>query len=111
MILAHSEAYQAARDVLRSTGNMQWYVVPLIVLVFYAYSIEIKEKNWERVLLAVCFFFMEFIWEMTNALIAYHSGYSGFWLCSTDTAYMITVGYCIEIMFFCFIVRDFVLTG
>ena len=100
MFLEYSEAYQAARAVLRSTANMQWYVVPLIVILFWAYSNEIKKKNWNRVLLALCFFFMEFIWEMTNALVAYFSGYSGFWLCSTDTAYMITVGYCIEILFF-----------
>jgi len=52
------------------------------------------------VLLGICFFCMEFIWEMTNALFAYFSNYSGFWLCSTDTAYMITVGYCVEILFF-----------
>lgn len=100
MILKYSRAYKAAHSVLRNTANMQWYVVPLIVIIFWAYSREIKKRNWERVLLAISFYCVEFIWEMSNALVAYFSGYSGFWLCSPETAFMITVGYTIEIAFF-----------
>ena len=108
MLFDYSQAYQDAYSVLRSTVNMQWYVVPLIVLIFWIYSIEIKKRNKNKVLLAICFFCMEFIWEMSNALVAYFSGYSGFWLCSTDTAFMITVGYCIEISFF-FAIAPFII--
>jgi hypothetical protein len=61
---------------------------------------EIKKKNWNKVLIGISFFCMELIWEMSNALVAYFSGYSGFWLCSPTTAFMITVGYTIEIAFF-----------
>ena len=100
MIMEYSDAYNAAHAVLRSTDLVKWYIVPLIVILFWAYSMEVKKKNWNKVLLGICFFCMEFIWEMTNALVAFFSGYSGFWLCSPNTAFMITVGYTIEIAFF-----------
>ena len=31
---------------LRSTENLQWYVVPLIVLIVYIYNTELEKKNW-----------------------------------------------------------------
>ncbi len=108
MILEYSDAYNAAHAVLRSTNLVKWYIVPLIAILFWAYSMEVKKKNWNKILLAICFFCMEFIWEMINALVAYFSFYSGFWLCSPNTAFMITVGYNIEIAFF-FAIAPFII--
>jgi len=91
---------EQAYDILRSLGNFQWYVIPLIVILIYVYSVEVRKKNWNRVILAIGFVAGEFIWEMTNALICYFSGYSGLWVTPADTAFLILVGLTIEIMFF-----------
>ncbi len=100
MILRYTNATQDAYAILRSPSLYQWYIVPLIVLIIYIYSLEVKKNNWNRVLCGISFCCCEFIWEMFNALVGYFSGYAALWVCSTQTAYMITIGLTIEIEFF-----------
>jgi hypothetical protein len=40
-----TEAIAQALSVLRMTDNLQWYVVPLLVLILYVYISEIERKN------------------------------------------------------------------
>jgi len=50
-----------ALSVLRSTENLQWYIIPLMVSVVYIYFVEIEKKNWSPVLLGLAFWATEFI--------------------------------------------------
>lgn len=59
-----------------------------------------KKKNWNRVITGLAFFGGEIIWEMTNALICYFSGYAGLWVTPGDTAFLILIGLTIEISIF-----------
>ncbi|MEW6076573.1 MAG: hypothetical protein AB1724_02045 [Thermodesulfobacteriota bacterium] len=96
-----SPASEQAVSILRHTGNMQWYVVPLLIFVIYAYITEIERKNWPAVTLGIAFWAGEFIWEMFNALVLKINGWAPMW--STpggNSAYVIYVGLNIEIAFF-----------
>jgi len=74
-----TDASVQALSVLRSTDNLQWYIIPLLVFVFYIYFVEIEKKNWSPVLLGLAFWATEFIWEMFNALILHFTEYSALW--------------------------------
>ncbi len=98
--LVFSDAAQQAYANLRTLDDFQWYVIPLLVIVIYVYSIEIGKKNWTRIICGVGLIAGEFIWEMFNALVCHFSGYSGLWVTPGKTAYLILVGFNIEIAFF-----------
>ena len=40
-----TEASQRALEGLRDPHTLQWYVIPLLALVFYVYSTEIKKAR------------------------------------------------------------------
>lgn len=89
-----------ALSILRDPSLLQWYVVPLLVIVIYVYSLEIKKKNWNRVVLGIAFLAGEFIWEMFNSLVFTFTSYSPLWVTPGATAYLILIGLNVEIMFF-----------
>ncbi|MEW5733862.1 MAG: hypothetical protein AB1921_03350 [Thermodesulfobacteriota bacterium] len=86
---------------LRQTGNMQWYVVPLLVFVIYVYVTEMERKNYATVYLSLAFFFAEALWEMFNAFILSSTGYAPLWgTPGGNSAFIIYAGLNIEIAFF-----------
>lgn len=95
-----TDASVQALSVLRSTDNLQWYIIPLLVFVFYIYFVEIEKKNWSPVLLGLAFWATEFIWEMFNALILHFTDYSALWTTPGKSAFVIYAGLNIEISFF-----------
>lgn len=96
-----TQASIQAMDILRSPDNMQWYVVPLLVIAIYMYIVEVQQKNWSAVVLGLTFWTVEFVWEILNALILHFSEYAPIWTTpSGNSAYVIYVGLNIEIAFF-----------
>jgi hypothetical protein len=96
-----SPASEQALSILRDTGNLQWYVIPLLIFVIYAYVNEIERKNWHAVTLGIAFWAGEFIWEMFNALVLKVNGWAPMWITpGGNSAYVIYVGLNIEIAFF-----------
>jgi len=95
-----TDASLQALSVLRHTENMQWYIVPLLVSVFYVYFVEIEKKNWSPVLLGLAFWATEFIWEILNALLLHITDYSALWTTPGKSAFVIYAGLNIEISFF-----------
>lgn len=95
-----TDASTQALSVLRSTDNLQWYIIPLLVFVFYIYFVEIEKKNWSPILLGLAFWAIEFIWEMLNALILHFTEYSALWTTPGKSAFVIYAGLNIEISFF-----------
>lgn len=94
-----SEATQQAVAILRDGSQFSWYVIPLLLIVIYVYSVEIDRKNWSRVLAGLAFWGMDWFNEIWNALVLQFSGYAPAWLAPGDTAYLIFVGLNIEICF------------
>jgi hypothetical protein len=50
-----TEFASQALDGLRDGSHFEWYVVPILVLVFYIYAVEIERKNWNVLFAGLAF--------------------------------------------------------
>lgn len=68
-----TQASQQALDGLRDLSTLEWYVIPLLAIVFYIYTTEIKKArrsgNWNAVLAGLTILGMDFINETWNGWI------------------------------------------
>lgn len=98
-----TEATKAALTGLRDLSTLQWYVIPLLAIVFYIYSKEIKKarktRNWNAVLCGATILGLDFFNETWNSWVMVLTGRSAFWTTPGPTALRILVGWNIEILF------------
>lgn len=98
-----TESARAALVGLRDFSTLQWYVVPLLALLFYIYVVEIRSArqsgNWDAIVAGVTLFAADFVNESINGWIFAISGYSALWLAPGPTALRTLVGWNVEIMF------------
>jgi len=98
-----TDASLHALEGLRDPTTLEWYVVPLLAILFYVYAIEIKQarrtRNWDAVVAGATLFGMDFFNETWNGWVLNLTGYSALWTVPGDTALRTMVGWNIEIMF------------
>ena len=98
-----SDASRLALTGLRDFSTLQWYVIPLLAIVFYVYTREIEKAraggNWDAVIAAAAIFGADFFNESWNGWVLVLSGRSALWTAPGPTALRTTVGWNIEIMF------------
>lgn len=86
---------------LRDGSNFQWYIIPILVIVIYIYSIEIKKAqqtgNWNVVTAGIAFFGMDLINEIWNGLVFHFTDDAAFWMTPGDSVFIIMIGWNIEI--------------
>jgi hypothetical protein len=99
MTTASEQALQGLRDL----STLKWYVIPLLAIVFYIYTLEIqkarKSGNWNAIFAGVTLFGIDFFHETWNGWIFTCTQYSAFWTTPGETALRTMVGWNIEIMF------------
>jgi hypothetical protein len=95
MTPAAAEALQNLRDPSR----LQWYVVPFLAFVMYAYAVEVERRNWNVFFAGLAFWGMDWLNEIANALIFHATGRAPLWTAPGETAYLILIGLNIEICF------------
>ncbi len=92
-----------ALDGLRDLSTVKWYVIPLLAMVFYIYTVEIKKarqsSDWNAVLAGLTLFGTDFLLETINGWVLHFTQYSALWTTPGDTALRTMVGWNIEIMF------------
>ncbi|WP_113676022.1 hypothetical protein [Vallitalea guaymasensis] len=86
-------------EILRTSSNFQWYVIPILIIVIYIYAVEVEKRNWNVLLAGLAFWGMDWFNEIWNALLFYFSGYAPVWGAPTKSAYLILIGLNIEITF------------
>ncbi len=98
-----TEASRQALQGMRDLSMLEWYVIPLLALVFYVYSNEIRKArisgNWDALFAGLTVFGMDFINETWNGWVFYLTDRSAFWTTPGKTALRTMVGWNIEIMF------------
>ena len=96
-------ASQQALEGLRDPRTLEWYVIPLLALVFYVYAREIararRTRSWGAVFAGVTLFGMDFVNESINGWILNLTHRSALWTAPGKTALRTMVGWNIEIMF------------
>jgi len=98
-----TEASVRALKGIRDLSMLEWYVIPLLAIVFYIYTSEMKKAkasgNWNAVFAGLTVFGMDFINETWNGWVLHFTGRSALWTAPGDTALRTMVGWNIEIMF------------
>jgi hypothetical protein len=98
-----TKASQQALLGLRDLSTLQWYVIPILAILFYLYTMEIKRAreggDWNPIFAAVAIFGADFFNESWNGWVLALSGRSALWTVPGPTALRTTVGWNIEIMF------------
>ena len=102
--MAPTDASLEALSKLRQLNpEFGWYIIPLLVIVMYIYAIEIKKARKDRgysvIFAGLTVLGLDFINELWNALVFYFTNYSAFWTTPGASAYIILIGWNIEILF------------
>lgn len=96
-------ASEQALQGLRDPTTLQWYVIPLLAIVFYVYAREIAAARasgkWDAVLAGATLFGMDFVNETANGWILSLTRHSALWTAPGPTALRTMVGWNVEIMF------------
>ncbi|MFX0070407.1 MAG: hypothetical protein ACFFAO_04880, partial [Candidatus Hermodarchaeota archaeon] len=75
-----TEASQIALSNLRTTDNLQWYVIPLFIIVVYIYNTEMEKENFDAVYLGIYWLCIcGVVLEIVNALVLHFTQYSALW--------------------------------
>lgn len=98
-----TEASERALRGLRDLTTLQWYVIPLLSLVFYVYVVEIKKARasgcWDAIFAGLTLFGVDFANETANGWIFHLTGRAGLWTAPGPTALRTMIGWNIEIIF------------
>jgi hypothetical protein len=97
---ASIEALSKLRLLNPETG---WYIIPILAIVLYIYGVEIKKaretKNWNTVFAGLTVLGLDLINEIWNALVFAFTNHSAFWTTPGASAYIILIGWNLEIAF------------
>ena len=98
-----TQASMEALNGLRDLSMIKWYVIPLLAIVLYIYTLEMKKAretgNWNAIFAGLTVFGMDFINETWNGWVFHFTERSAFWTTPGDTALRTMVGWNIEIIF------------
>jgi hypothetical protein len=98
-----TQASQQALEGLRDLSTLEWYVIPLLAVVFYIYATELRKArgsgNWDPVFAALTVMGLDFINETWNGWVFHLTQYSAVWTTPGKTALRTLMGWNIEIMF------------
>ena len=85
------ELTDQALSLLRNPATFQWYLIPLLAFVVYAYFSEIEKKNWRGVSAGLALYAVHWFYEILNALVQHFSGHA-LWTVPGGTAFLLLVG-------------------
>jgi len=83
--------------ILRDPSHFQWYVIPLLLIVLYIYSVEVERKNWNVLFGGLALWGMDWFNEIWNALLFHFNKFAPAWATPGATAYNILIGLNLEI--------------
>ncbi len=90
---------QHSLTVLRDASHMGWYMIPLLLVVIYAYAKEADQGNWSRVLAALAFWGMDWFNEIANGLVFHFTQFAPIWGIGHPSSLLILMGLNLEICF------------
>jgi len=98
-----TEASRLALQGMRDLSMLEWYVIPLLAIVLYIYTNEMRKArisgNWDAILAGLTLLGMDFFNETWNGWVFTLTERSAFWTAPGKTALRTMVGWNIEIMF------------
>jgi hypothetical protein len=77
---------------LRDSAHFHWMLLPLLLLVLYAYAEQLAGQRWSVLLGALTFWLMDCNYEIFNALLARLSGFAPLWATPGASAWGLLIG-------------------
>ena len=97
-----TEATAQALEGLRDFSTLEWYIIPLLLVVIYIYAKEINKArgtgNWNPIFAALTILGLDFFNETWNGWVMAFSQRSAVWTVPGPTALRVFVGWNIEII-------------
>jgi hypothetical protein len=102
--MAPTDASLEALSKLRILNpEFGWYIITLLAIILYIYGVELekarKSGDWSTIFAGLTVLGLDLINEVWNALVFHFSNYSAFWTTPGASAYIILIGWNIEIFF------------
>jgi len=98
-----TEASIRALEGLRDFSTLQWYAIPLLAIVFYIYTVEVRQAraggDFRALAAGAAVFGADLLNETLNGWILVLTGRSALWTAPGPTALRTMVGLNLEIMF------------
>lgn len=94
-----AESARQAQMILRDPSHFQWYVVPMLLIVLYIYSVEVERQNWSVLFGGLALWGMDWFNEIWNAIYFHFNKFAPVWGTPGATVYNILIGLNIEITF------------
>ena len=99
-----SDYSENALEILRQPEKtMQWFIIPILLIVMYIVTTEIKQKHYNILLGAAALWGMDLFNEIWNSIAFHASGFAPVWgtpvVGAGSTSLLILIGYNIEISF------------
>lgn len=95
-----SEYSLQALEVLRQPQKtFLWYIVPLLLVVIYAYAKEVQKRDWNVFFAGLALWGMDLFNEIWNSLVFHFTQKAPVWGAPGKSALLILIGYNIEISF------------
>lgn len=96
-----SDYSKSALEILRNPQKtMQWYIIPIFVIVLYIYYKELHDKHYNIVLGALALWGMDLFNEIWNSIVFHATGFALVWGTPGgvgNTSLLLLIGYNIEI--------------
>ncbi|GAA3683710.1 hypothetical protein GCM10022237_47920 [Nocardioides ginsengisoli] len=97
--LVPTDAAREALAMLRDPSHLHWYVVTFFGIVMYVYANEVERQRYDVIAAGLAFFLMDVLNELVNSAWFHVSDRAPLWTVTGDTAYLILIGWSIEIVF------------
>lgn len=89
---------KAALAILREPSTtFVWYIIPLFLVVLYAYGKEIQKRDWNVFFAGIALWGMDLFNEIWNSIVFHATNYAPVWGAPGRTALLLLIGYNIEI--------------
>lgn len=92
-----TESSARALSILRDPSHFEWYLVPLLLVIFYIYHNEVRNRNWSVIFAGLALWGCDWFNEIWNGLVFHFTGYAPVWGAPGKTAFLILIGLNIEI--------------
>lgn len=96
-----SDYSKSALEILRNPQKtMQWFIIPIFVIVLYIYYKELHDKHYNIVLGALALWGMDLFNEIWNSIVFHATGFAPVWGTPGgvgNTSLLLLIGYNIEI--------------
>jgi hypothetical protein len=90
--LANKPLADLAWTAVRTTDNFNWTFIAILTFVVYIYATEFQRKNFSGIVAGLSLYMVHWLYEITNAVIGFISGYALWTVSAQSTSFVLLIG-------------------